>query len=484
MNNPEFRLMTTNPTRDNNTDKSDLLSLLCVIERLYEISRIVMNNHSVAAIFLSIAVEVQTLLTKFCAMRQRWTIHLPFKEACLVDFVDWSKRIEQMADSIKTIDGRYCMDPNNTIPSDHCLYDLYEQSLQASKGYSDKNDMTDPKQLLQHYTLMQKELSSQRKKCIDSISQLVSKKIVDSYHLDISVLEDLEAIRTLCSNLLAELSQELFQLHEQQVKIFSSDDYERLADRILLENEYDGQTARREARDIMHDWRNGVPAGKLEESRKTQIEQTKEEIRKTRYGVKLEQYVNLDADFLSQRSEFGKFLFNRRRDITRAELRELIRLVYCVYYYQKDAEYEAEQQTGVTESSDASAVEVKSVLPTDFQQSFRDSGAAVMLFYNILCRVEPYINKGGAAISNGTPELCDRYKDWTWYHLKTAFEQLDFLPKNASKAPFARFIHQLFPHRTEGSVSRSLHRNTNVNSPNIVADVVKEFQPVHSLVKK
>ena len=140
-------------------------------------------------------------------------------------------------------------------------------------------------------------------------------------------------------------------MHEQQVKIFSAKDYERLADRILYESEYEGQSARREARDAMHNWRNGVPVGKLEESRREQIEHTKEEIRHTKHGVKLELYVNLDADFSSQRSEFGRFLFNRRRDITRTELRQLIYLVYCVYYYQTDALQEADKPKSIMPAS-------------------------------------------------------------------------------------------------------------------------------------
>ena len=330
---------------------------------------------------------------------------------------------------------------------------------------------------------MQEELTTRREQCVDVISRLISSHFADSQLLDISKFDDLAVARSACSTLLLELSEELYLLHEQLVKYFTAKDYERLADRILYEPEYDGKTARREARDTMYNWRNGVPAGKLEESRKEQIEQTKLAIRRTRHGVKLEEYVNLDDDIPSQRSGFGQFLFNRRRDITRVELRELIYLVYCVYYYQYDALQEAGRPASQTASSDAVAPESWPDLPPDFLQQLRDSRVAVNSFFRILRRVEPYINNSGASVPGSTPELCKHYKDWGWYHLQTAFEQLTFLPKNSNKASFTKFIHTQFPHRKESGVNRDLYRNNNVNDPNIVADVVKEFQPVLSLIK-
>ena len=475
MDNPVLKQTTVIKIPDKNDDSSDLLSMLQVVELLYGVSRMVISNHSAAAILMSLAVEVQTLVIKLQVMRERWSVHLPFKEALKVDFHDWSKKIEHFASVISSSDCRYCLDSSLSGLSDHCLLDLYELATVTTGGNPDQTDLNDPKQLLQHHAAMTEALNAQREQSIALISQLIDGQLTDRQGLCVTQLRDLDKVRTFCSGLLSELAGELFKVYEQQVKIFNPIDYERLADRILFEPEYEGHTARREARDIMHNWRNGVPAGKLEESRKAQIEQTKEEIRRTRHGVKLEQYVNLDADFYSQRSEFGRFLFHRRRDITRAELYELIRLVYCVYYYQKDADVDPTGESGVP---DANSSEQFSDLPTEFEQKLRDRKGATMRFYRILLRVEPYINKSGATVPGSIPELCDRYKGWGWYHLKTAFEKLGFLPNNSSSAAFARFIHVLFPHRTETSVQRSLYRNNNVNSPKIVADVIKEFNEV------
>lgn len=471
-----------NAAIDKSYDSSDLLSMLNVIKQLYEVSRVVLNRYSVAAVHMSLAVEVQTLITKLRAMRHRWEIHLPFKEASSVDFVSWSKWAEQLSTLIGTTDILTSLNSSSKVPSIHYLIDLYNEVTQAMEENTENANLTDPFQLICHHSTMQGVLTNSREQCLDAISQMISDQLNKSHGLDTSAISDLTAIRNICTMLLKELSEELYQMHEQQVKIFNAQDYERLANRILQESEYEGKVARREARDVMHNWRNGVPEGKLEESRKEQIEYTKEEIRRTKHGVKLEQYVNLDADFASQISEFGRFLFNRRRDITRPELRQLIHLVYCVYYYQKDALQDAESPKVEPMAADASS-DTWPPLPVEFQQELRDSQVAVNCFYRILKRIEPYINNSGSDAPDSTPELCAKYKDWSWCHLQAAFENIGILPKNSSKSAFADFINSLFPHRTSSSVQRALYRNNNVNSPNIVSDVVKEFQQVLSLVK-
>lgn len=482
MDNTDPKLTNNNTAIDKSNDSSDLLSMLNVIRQLYEVSRVVLSSHSASAVLMSLAVEVQTLIIKLRAMRQRWEIHLPFKEASTVDFVSWSKWAEQLSTVIGSTDIRTCLNPSSKVPSCHCLFDLYHEATQALEDNTKAVDMTDPCQLIHYHSTMQGALTNSREQCLDTISQLISSCLSESHGLDTSAVANLTEIRTICSALLKELSEELYSMHEQQVKIFNAQDYERLANRILRESEYEGSVARREARDVMHNWRNGVPEGKLEESRKEQIENTKEEIRRTKHGVKLEQYVNLDADFASQLSEFGRFLFNRRHDITRAELRQLIHLLYCVYFYQNDALQQAEYSKVESVSADA-MTDTCPPLPVCFQQKLRDSQVAVKCFYVTLKRIEPYINNSGADVPGSTPELCAKYKDWSWCHLQIAFEKLGFLPKNSSKAAFANFINSLFSHRTSGSVQRALYRNDNVNSPNIVADVVKEFQSVLSLVK-
>lgn len=482
MDNTEQKLTKANSAIDKSADSCDLLSMLDVIRQLYAVSRIVLNSHSAAAILVSMAVEVQALLTKLRAMRQRWEVHLPFKEASMVDFVDWSKWAAQLATVIRTADGRTCL-TSTSSPSCHSLLDLYQEATRSSAEEQNTTDLTEPKQLLQHHITLQAALAKQRETCMDTISRFVASRFADDQGIDIAGFCDLATVRSACSDMLSQLSKELDMMHEQQVKIFNAKDYERLADRILYEEEYKGQEARRNARDTMHNWRNGVPAGKLEESRREQIEHTKEEIRHTKHGVKLEQYVNLDADFSSQRSEFGRFLFNRRRDITRTELHQLIYLVYCVYYYQTDALQEADKPKSDLPASGTGEPEKTLPLPVEFMQRLRDSQVAVNCLYRILRRIEPYINNSGADVEGSTPEICAKYKDWSWCHIQAAFEKLEFLNKNSSKAAFASFINSLFPHRTIGSVNRALYRNDNVNSPNIVEDVVKEFQPVLALVR-
>lgn len=457
---------------DTSIDSCDLLSLLCSVEQLYAISRTVITSHAAAAVLLSMTVEAQLLLTKLKAMHNRWAVHLPFKEAHKVDFVDWGRRMAYLANQLHSADDRNCLTNDAQSPSSHCLIDLLEQT---TPDIDTTFDLTDPKQLLIHRGNMEKQISASRDKSINAISQHIAELLANHDAITISALSDLPSIRIACATLFTELSAELNLLHEQQVRIITPQEYERLANRILLEEEYKGPIARREAHDIMRNWFNSVPSGKYAESRREQIEQTKEKIRHTRHGVKLEQYVNLDADFSSQRSEFGRFLFNRRKDITREELYELIRLVYCVYFYQHDEQTKESVRTNSALAH--AAMLTTSPLPADFDKELRESQVGLMRFHRILKRVEPYINNNGNTIPGSTQEQIAQYKDWTWYHLKTAFEedQLHFLQKNSSKAAFATFINGLFPHRTVQSVNRSLYRNTNPNSTNIVADVIKEF---------
>ena len=312
-------------------------------------------------------------------------------------------------------------------------------------------------------------------------------QLTNKHTLDLTHPIDLQSSCSICASLLTELSELLQLMHDQLVKFISPQEYDRLAERILLEAEYEGPKARREARETVVNWRNGVPIKSLDSERKEQIEQVKEEIRKTKHGVKFEQYVDLDKDLTSQRSEFGRFLFKRRREITRSELRELIQLIYTIYYYQQDARQPIGSSEPLTSDITHYPLDIEHQtsdfpeLPSDFTQELRDSKVATLRFYRILLEVEPFMNSGKP--DGCTEEEQTHFRGWTWCYLQTAFEQLDFLPKNSSKAPFADFIHHVFPHRTKDSVERSLHRNTNPNSLNIVADIVKEFAPVKELWK-
>ena len=108
-------------------DKSDVLSLLLSIETMYETCQNVLNTYTQTTLMLAITIEAQMLLMKLRVMKERWAFHLPFKEACTVDFYDWGKKIEKMslslvgpeetseADEILT---EYC-------PSKHFMLDLY-----------------------------------------------------------------------------------------------------------------------------------------------------------------------------------------------------------------------------------------------------------------------------------------------------------------------------------------------------------------------
>ena len=171
-------------------------------------------------------------------MRQRWEIHLPFKEASSVDFVSSSKWAEQLSNLIGAGDCRSCLNPSSKVPSCHCLFDLYHEAIQSSRENAETIDLADPLQLIRYHSTIQANLTNSREQCLDTISQLVSARLNESKGLNISAIGNLTEVRSTCSVLLKELSNELYQMHEQQVKIFNAQDYERLAIRILQESEY------------------------------------------------------------------------------------------------------------------------------------------------------------------------------------------------------------------------------------------------------
>ena len=98
-NNP-IRPMTEIRKNDRSGDTSDVKSLLETIDQLYQVSCSVLNDHTQTSLRMAIAIEAQMLLLKLQAMHRRWKIHLPFKEACQVEFFDWAERMSAISREI------------------------------------------------------------------------------------------------------------------------------------------------------------------------------------------------------------------------------------------------------------------------------------------------------------------------------------------------------------------------------------------------
>ena len=110
---------------DTKSDRSDVLSLLTTIEDMFRISQQTLNEYSRTSLLLSIAIEGQMLLLKLQVMYERWQTHLPFKEACGVDFYDWAKKIETVLKKIDNKDDTAPKKNDAYCPSKHFLLDLY-----------------------------------------------------------------------------------------------------------------------------------------------------------------------------------------------------------------------------------------------------------------------------------------------------------------------------------------------------------------------
>ena len=76
--------------------QSDVLSSLETIDTMFEACQSVLNIYTQATLMLAITTEAKMLQLKLQVMKDRWNYHLPFKEACTVDFYDWSKKVKRM----------------------------------------------------------------------------------------------------------------------------------------------------------------------------------------------------------------------------------------------------------------------------------------------------------------------------------------------------------------------------------------------------
>lgn len=78
------------------------MAILFPLQAKTKVGTNVLNTYSQTALMLSIATEGEMLLMKLQVMLDRWRYHLPFKEACTVDFYDWSKKVEKMSPPPRT----------------------------------------------------------------------------------------------------------------------------------------------------------------------------------------------------------------------------------------------------------------------------------------------------------------------------------------------------------------------------------------------
>lgn len=476
--------MTDYRNNDRAGDSSDVKSLLETIDQLYQVSRSVLNDHTQTSLRMSIAIEAQMLLSKLRVMNRRWKIHLPFKEACQVEFFIWSER---MAEICREMSGtadievprkmvRYC-------PSKHFLLDLYcvideqEADSKSKRYYED----TDVKHFVEQQELMRTLVADDWQGYVTKVSDKSVEDLASRSEADIELSYDGQFVQTICCKVLGDLSDELYSLNQRLTMPISRREFARLAERIMIEKEYGGQFAFLKAKARVNTWVNSTPYDRIESERDEQIKECVAEIEKTRFGGLFMQNVKIYKDFDGQYDSFGKFLFAVRDRITKEELSQLFELVFRIHHL-RNAPTQNEQADDDDKTSEAAVVRPGNPdLPVEFSQNFRGNDEAVAKFYELLRKAGPHINRPK---KSGDTSPGAVYASWKWRHLKDALVKLKLLVGDVGKRTFSEYIHSVFPDRSQDSVYHALFQPDTTTSRGVTADIVKYFRPVSDIVER
>lgn len=480
------KMTLSNHFNDKESDKSDVLSLLVTIDQLYKVSCNVLNNHTQTSLRIAIAIEAQMLQTKLQAMGRRWRLHLPFKEACQVDFYDWAKRIQEISLDMKSSEHDnarrrfdiYC-------PSKHFLLDLYamlpeSQDEKAGKPYYVETDIS---VFVKVQDEMKALVADNWQEYVRRVSDQTIEDICAREQVELDLSYDADVVCSVCCKALDILSEELYGLNSRLTSQIRSDEFIRLADRILQENEYGGRWSMLKAKAYVNTWKNETPYDEIQSERDKKVKEMQEQIRNTKYGGTFLQNVHLNDDIDRQKSRLGKFLFSVRKTITKDEVLELFELIFRIYYLRQVTEEDTDETgTPVLPTADNPQME-NPKLPEFFIQDFRGSGEAVALFFRLLREAGPYICRQHKAGQDENAKM-KRFGKWKWLHLKDALIKSRLMVSDVSQSDFSVFINSVFPDRSSKSVYRSLYRLDSTSSPSIVADIVEYFRPVKEYIKK
>jgi hypothetical protein len=471
---------------DPQNDTSDVKSLLETIDQLYQVSCSVLNDHTQTSLRMSIAIEAQMLLSKLQAMNRRWKIHLPFKEACQVDFFDWSERImmiskeigASMSDDVQRRFEKYC-------PSKHFLLDLYAMLID-NDGCGDKPyfEETDTKVFIEKQELMRTCVADRWKEYVTEVSDRTISALAARGEADIELSYDAAYVQMICCKVLEDLSEQLYALNQRLTTPISRKDFSRLADRILIEGDYGGNYAFLKAKAMVNMWRNRTPYDRIEAERDEKIKEAIAEIEKTKFGGQFMQNVKIYKDFDTQKDSFGKFLFSLRREITKDDLSKLFELIFSIYHLRRvsgedEPEAEDDESTGFGQMESG---EGNPPLPVEFSQNFRCNDEAVAKFFELLRKIGPYMNTQKRKGEEGSD--ISQFRSWKWMHLEDALIKLKLLVGSVPKRTFSDFIHNVFPDRSSDSIYRALYRKDEDTYHSTVGDVARFFQPVKDILEK
>lgn len=483
------KLHNSDPIRD----RSDVKSMLETIESMYNACQDVLNIYSQTSLMLAITIEAKMLLMKLEVMKQRWHYHLPFKEACTVDFYDWGKKIEKMSHSIVgpgetgEADERlseYC-------PSKHFLLDLFTL-LPENAGNSEvpayycELDIT---KLVASQERMQKLITKKWSEYREKFSDLVAEKVNHRTGGVVQPLSDRSYnIQMTCNEVLQQLSAILYELYNMPVGVIQRDQFARLAERVVNEAGYGGRKAQISARHDVDDLKNTTPEEDWEKRRKEEIQVSIDIINEMKYGRQVFNFLGRNYDINGRYAGLGKYLNSIRRSISVDELSMLIEQLYRISYFLEDVQQTEIGSVGNTDLDHQSS-SVRShgekpadiTLPLFFNHDLRVNKAASAELVKKTYAIGLYL---GRNLSKQEKEGPARpYLKWKWNHLLQAFKEMRLIEDKTTQSEFSQFLEQVLPGRKAANILQSIYRNFDKLSDSIVADVKDEFSSVLQLMK-
>lgn len=469
---------------DTQTDRSDVLSLLTTIEVIFRASQHTLNEYSRSSLLLSIAIESQMLLMKLQTMYERWQIHLPFKEACGVDFYDWAKKVKDIIRQMDSSQDTVLSNSDVYCPSKHFLLDLYailpDGKEEGAEPYFCQ--MSVP-QLVSTQNSMRNQMAARwpeykRRLSEHTLQSVTARSIVNLEKLH----DDSTAIFRLCRSVLSDLSEQLSRLSDMSLRVVKGDEYARLAERIVREEEYGGAAAKRNAKAYFSQWKNRTPESQADAERKYEIEMAVNFISDLKYGRFLGKYIHLKDNMDKHMRGFGKFLFTYRVELSTDELRRLMEQLYRIKFFLEDQQQEQSSTVAAVSPVEKSvAVEAEPIaLPTFFSHDLRANAEATSLLLRLLRRAGAYMGRN-LTREERESEQGRRYFLWKWHYLHQVFQELCFIEQDTRQVHFAEFLAAALGRKKE-NVLQSIYRNFEKKSPSVIADIREEFMPVKAML--
>lgn len=509
--------MSTTPKKqsiDRPRVQSDVLSSLKCIKTMFEACQSVLNTYTQATLMLSIITEAKMLQLKLQVMKERWGYHLPFKEACTVDFYEWSREVKRMSLWMTGNDqtGKPQKTPPEYCPSKHFMLDFYTLLPENNTpgGNPPYYTQTDTAQLIAEQEKIRREINKKWPEYKSRFSRLVVDSLSERFIADI--LQPLEersfVIAMTCADVLMSLSKTLLDLHEMPREVIKRDQFIRLAERVVNEPEYGGPDAQKAARRYVVKLKNETPEDDWPRRREDDIAASGDLISEMKYGGMVFRYLSHNYNIKGNYAGFGRFLNTFRRDISEADLADLLEELFRILYLREDLEQQeraarkreqAEQQAAALaaqpESKSAEAVyrrwaaakPQRPDLPNFFTPRLAKNPEAVEEYYDTLHHCGFYI--GRTLIDEEKRDRNKRcYDGWKWKYLREAFIRLGFFKADSSKKGFAEHLAEVFPYLVATNIQRGFNDRGSYTDTNtkdsIITAMVYEFEDVKALMER